>query len=87
MSTIIYGKQQINNSTFNLTDNKDFSGLILQPVLGLDAKYYISKSGYLSLGCNLAKSISLNPTTDKVSFNTFQILFGGYFELNKDKHL
>ena len=87
MSTIIYGKQQLNNSTFNLTANKDFSGLILQPVLGLDAKYYISKSGYLSLGCNVAKSISLNPTTDKVSFNTFQILFGGYFELNKDKHL
>ena len=33
----------------------DFSGLILQPVLGLDAKYYISKTGYLSLGCNVAK--------------------------------
>jgi hypothetical protein len=29
----------------------------------------------------------LNPTPDKVSFNTYQILFGGYFELNKDKHL
>lgn len=87
MSTIIYGKQQLNNSAFNLTNNKDFSGLILQPLLGLDAKYYISKSGYLSLGCNLTKSISLNPTADKVSFNTFQILFGGYFELNKNKQL
>jgi hypothetical protein len=31
--------------------------------------------------------MSLNPTPEKVSFNTFQILFGGYFELNKDKHL
>lgn len=87
MSTMLYGKQQLNNATYNLTKNKDFSGLILQPVLGLNAKYYISKSGYLSLGCNFTKSMSLNPTPEKVSFNTFQILFGGYFDLIKDKHL
>lgn len=87
VSTMLYGKQQLNNATYNLTKNKDFSGLILQPVLGLNAKYYISKSGYLSLGCNFTKSMSLNPTPEKVSFNTFQILFGGYFDLIKDKHL
>lgn len=87
VSTILYGKQQLNNSTYNLTKNRDFSGLILQPVVGVNAKYYISKSGYLSLGCNFTKSISLNPTPEKVSFNTFQILFGGYFDLIKDKHL
>lgn len=87
LSTIVYGKQQINNSTNSLMGNKDFSGILLQPTLGVNAKYYISKTGYLSLGCNLAKSFSLNPTPDKVSFNTYQILFGGYFELNKDKHL
>lgn len=87
VSTILYGKQQLNNATYNLTKNKDFSGLILQPVVGVNAKYYISKSGYLSLGCNLTKSISLNPTAEKVSFNTVQILFGGYFDLIKDKHL
>jgi hypothetical protein len=87
LSTIVYGKQQINNSANSLMGNKDFSGLLLQPTLGVNAKYYISKTGYLSLGCNLAKSYSLNPTPDKVSFNTYQILFGGYFELNKDKHL
>lgn len=87
VSTMLYGKQQLNNATYNLTKNKDFSGLILQPVLGLNAKYYISKSGYLSLGCNFTKSMSLNPTPEKVSFNTFQILFGGYFDLIKDRHL
>jgi hypothetical protein len=87
VSTMLYGKQQLNNATYNLTSNKDFSGLILQPVLGLNAKYYISKSGYLSLGCNFTKSMSLNPTQEKVSFNTFQILFGGYFDLIKDRHL
>ncbi len=87
VSTMLYGKQQLNNATYNLTSNKDFSGLILQPVLGLNAKYYISKSGYLSLGCNFTKSMSLNPTPEKVSFNTFQILFGGYFDLIKDRHL
>ena len=37
----------------------------------------------MSLGCNFTKSISLNPTPEKVSFNTFQILFGGYFDLIK----
>jgi len=84
IAKILSGKQTLNNSTYNLAHNKDFSGLILQPVIGVNTKYSISKSGYFSLGCNLAKSISLNPTPEKVSFNTFQILFGGHFDLTKN---
>lgn len=84
LATILSGKQVLNNSAYNLTHNKDFSGLIFQPLIGVNSKYYISKSGYFSLGCNLAKSISLNPTPEKVSFNTFQILFGAHFDLTKN---
>ncbi len=84
IAKILSGKQTLNNSTYNLAHNKDFSGLIFQPVIGVNTKYIISKSGYFSLGCNLAKSISLNPTPEKVSFNTFQILFGGHFDLTKN---
>lgn len=87
LSTILYGKQKLNNAIYNLVKNQDFSGIILQPVIGVKAKYYISKTGYLSMGCNFSKSYSFNPSQEKVSFNTFQILFGGYFDLIKDKNL
>lgn len=83
MATILRGKQEINNSVYNLVHNNEFSGLILQPVVGVYAKYYISKNGYLSAGLNLSKSVKLGNNSDHVSINNCQILFGGYFDLIK----
>lgn len=83
LSTILRGKQEIDNSTFNLAHNSEFSGLILQPVIGVYAKYYLSKNGYLSAGLNLSKSVKLGNNSDNVSINNCQILFGGYFDLIK----
>jgi hypothetical protein len=61
----------------------EFSGIIIQPVLGVYAKYYLTKNGYLSAGLNLSKSLKLGNNSDHVSINTTQILFGGYFDLIK----
>lgn len=83
LSTILRGKQEIDNSTYNLAHNSEFSGLILQPVIGFYAKYYLSKNGYLSAGLNLSKSVKLGHNSDNVSINNTQILFGGYFDLIK----
>lgn len=83
LSSIIRGVQTVNNSAFDLVKNQEFSGLVIQPVIGVYAKYYLSKNGYLSAGLNLSKSLKLGNNPDNVSINTTQILFGGYFDLIK----
>ncbi len=83
LSTILRGKQVVDNSAYNLAGNGEFSGLVLQPVIGVYAKYYLSKNGYLSAGLNLSKNFKLGNNPDNVSINTTQILFGGYFDLIK----
>jgi hypothetical protein len=82
MSTILSGSQKINNSRLELTNQKDFNGIIVSPLLGIQAKCNLSEYGYLSLGYNYSRSISLtNDTTKKLSFITNQIVFGISFEL------
>ncbi|WGK95082.1 MULTISPECIES: hypothetical protein [Flavobacterium] len=82
LSTMLYGNQTINNSRFNLNNQRDFNGLVLTPVLGIRAKCNLSEYGYLSLGYNYSKSTNLtNDTNKKLSFLTHQILFGISFEL------
>ncbi len=82
LSSILYGNQTINNSRFNLNNQKDFNGMVLTPLLGLQAKCNLSEYGYLSLGYNYSKSMNLtNESNKKVSFLTHQILFGISFEL------
>jgi hypothetical protein len=83
VATLLIGKQEINNSTFNLVRNTEFSGIILQPAIGVYAKYYLTKNGYLSASLNLSKSIKLGKNSDNFSINNSQILFGGCFDLIK----
>jgi hypothetical protein len=81
-ATLISGSQKINNSKFDLHNQKDFNGIIVSPLLGLQAKCNLSEYGYLSLGYNYSRSFSLTNTTEKkVSFLNHQILFGISFEL------
>lgn len=83
LSTIVRGKQTVNNAAYDLVGNNEFSGIVLQPVIGVYAKYYLSKNGYLSAGLNLSKTLKLGNNIDNVSINNTQILFGGYFDLIK----
>ena len=83
LATIVRGKQSVNNAAYDLVGNNEFSGIVLQPVIGVYAKYYLSKNGYLSAGLNLSKSLKLGNNSDNVSINNTQILFGGYFDLIK----
>lgn len=82
ISTIVSGSQKINNSRLGLTNQKDFNGVIVSPLLGIQAKCNLSEYGYLSLGYNYSRSISLtNDTNKKLSFLTNQVVFGISFEL------
>jgi hypothetical protein len=82
VSTIVSGSQKINNSRLELTNQKDFNGIVISPLLGIQAKCNLSEYGYLSLGYNYSRSINLTNNTDKkLSFLTNQVVFGISFEL------
>jgi hypothetical protein len=83
VATILRGKQEVDNSVYNLVHQKEFSGLVIRPMVGVYAKYYLTKTGYLSAGFNFSKGVKVNNSSDNVSINNSQIVFGGYFDLIK----
>jgi len=83
VSHIIDGQQKINGETFDLVSNVEFKGLFVQPIIGLDAKYYISNTLALGLGYNYSKSYGItNSTPQKLNFNNSQLQFNLLMSLN-----
>lgn len=82
IGTIISGKQTINGTYYDLTQEKEFSGLLVTPSLGIQVKYNLSSYGYISLGYNYCKGFNLSNSTDqKLSFNTNQLQFGVHYAI------
>jgi hypothetical protein len=82
MGTIISGKQTINGTYNDLTQEKEFSGLLVTPSLGVQVKYNLSASGFISLGYSYCKGFNLSNSTDqKLSFNTNQLQFGVHYAI------
>lgn len=82
-STLVYGKQEINGTYYSLMKQKEFSGIILEPSIGLAAKYAFSSSGAISLGYNFSHSINItNTSEEKLSFRTNQLELGLCFKIN-----
>ncbi|MFA9189231.1 hypothetical protein AAGV33_14890 [Flavobacterium sp. FBOR7N2.3] len=82
-ATIIYGKQEINGMYYDLINENEFSGLILESSLGFMAKYQIASFGALSLGYNFGQSVNItNDSREKISFNTNQLQLGFHFNIN-----
>ena len=80
ISSLIYGKQNINGEYLDLSSQKEFSGIWVAPKLGLTASYNVDNDIYLSLGYAYSKSFNLSNSTDeKLSFNNSQIQFGVHF--------
>ncbi|MCX6172455.1 MAG: hypothetical protein NT048_06410 [Flavobacterium sp.] len=80
ISTLIYGKQNINGQYLDLSSQKEFSGIWIAPKLGLSASYNVDNDIYLSIGYAYSKSFNLSNSTDeKLSFNNSQIQFGVHF--------
>lgn len=82
ISTLIYGKQNLNGQYLDLSSQKEFSGIWIAPKLGLTASYNVDNDIYLSLGYSYSKSFNVSNSTDeKLSFNNNQIQFGVHFML------
>lgn len=82
-STLTSGEQFINTSYFDITDNEEFAGIILQPLLGAIITYSVSEKLSLSLGYNYSKAFNIsNRTDEKTTFNTSQLQLGIYIPIN-----
>lgn len=83
LSTIIYGRQEVNGALFDITKLNEFSGLIFVPFTGLNLKYNINDNEYLSFGYAFSKGFKLfNNSNEKLSITTNQIVLGIHFIIN-----
>ena len=84
LSTIIYGKQELNGAIYDLKSQDEFSGLTFIPYTGVNLKCKLNDFGYLSLGYGLSKSVILfNISDEKLTISTQQVLFGIHFNIIK----
>ena len=77
-ATMFSGTQYINNYYYDLTAQDDFSGVLLQPFIGLKTQYTVSRNFKISLGYNISKTFSiLSKGSGKLSYinNQFQLGF------------
>ena len=81
--TLLDGQQTITSSYYNtnsyydLNKNAEFTGLFLQPSLGLQVKYSMFSYGAVSFGYSYNKAFNLiNSTNEKLGFNSHQLQFG-----------
>jgi opacity protein-like surface antigen len=82
-TTILRGDQFVNTFYYDLKKQEEFSGIILQPLIGLNMKYAVSDNLKLSLGYHFSKSFNVtNSTDEKLSFLNNQIKLGLHFPLN-----
>ena len=82
-ATIVKGEQFIDTRFFDLKKQDEFSGIILQPIIGINGVYKVSNNLLVSVGYNFSKSFNIsNSTSEKVSFITNQLQFGIYIPLN-----
>ncbi|WP_338407199.1 hypothetical protein [uncultured Flavobacterium sp.] len=82
-STIIYGKQQIDGTYYDLVHQKEFSGIWIGASAAFQVKYQIESFGYLSLDYSVIQNLNVSNTTkEKLSFSTQQIQLGFHFPIN-----
>ena len=81
-STIIKGEQYINNVVFNITKQEEFSGITIQPNVGVDFQYAINPNIRISAGYEFSKAFNVsNSSSEELSFTNNQIHFGLHFPL------
>ncbi|AMQ57087.1 hypothetical protein [Algoriphagus sanaruensis] len=80
---MINGTQVINNSRYELRKNPEFSGLLVQPGLGVSVLYNIFNQGYISLQYDYSLAFRLGRKTEEtLSYLNNRILFGIHFQLD-----
>ena len=85
-SSIISGTQQINGASFSLTEEKEFTGIFLQPSVGFDVSYPLSPKVRVGLGYNYGKSSAISQQTEEtLGFSNHQLALHLNFRLKKNK--
>ena len=81
-STIIKGEQYINNVVYNITKQEEFSGITIQPNVGVDFQYAINQNVRISAGYEFSKAFNVsNSSSEELFFTNNQIHFGLHFPL------
>jgi len=78
---IIDGKQKINGQTFKLSNENEFKGVFIKPVVGLDLQFLFSNNIAINLGYNLSKNLSFS-SKERLNFNNRQLQFGVLMSFN-----
>jgi hypothetical protein len=80
------GEQYSNGLYYDISNQSDFRGVVVQSIVGVNVKYKISSACALSLGYNLSTVISaVNFTDEDLGFTNNQIQFGIHLPINKKK--
>ena len=83
LNKIIDGQQKINGQTFDLTQEKEFSSVGIQPFIGFEAAFFVSNYVGLTAGYSISKNLSVsNGSAEDLSFNNSRIEFGIIIEIN-----
>jgi len=79
-SKIINGSQVLNNSNFNISKHPEFSGILIQPGLGVSMSYRVLDQGLLSFQYDYSYSKTLGiKTAETLTFQNNRILFGVHY--------
>lgn len=82
-STIIKGEQYINNVVYDISKHEEFSGITIQPNIGIDFQYAINENIKISAGYEFSKAFNVsNSSAENLSFTNNQIHLGLHFPLN-----
>ncbi|MDG1757504.1 MAG: hypothetical protein P8I43_08900 [Bacteroidia bacterium] len=84
LGQIISGEQFINTQYYDISDSKEFKGVLLQGIVGLNANFDVSRQVTYSVGCNYSKAYNnvLDSESSQLTMNTFQINFGLHYHIN-----
>lgn len=84
LGQIISGEQFINTQYYDISDSKEFKGVMLQGIVGLNANFDVSKKVTYSAGCNYSKAYNnvFDSESSQLTMNTLQINFGLHYNIN-----
>ena len=79
-STIIKGEQYINNVVYDISNQEEFKGILLQPNIGINFQYSLDRDIEFSVGYEFSKAFNVsNNSPEKLSFTNNQIHLGVHF--------
>ena len=81
-STIIKGEQYINNVVYDISNQEEFKGILLQPNIGINFQYSLDRDIEFTVGYEFSKAFNVsNNSPEKLSFTNNQIHFGLHFQI------